>query len=148
MIMQNEDWRLWRLEHNGLTWRAALPKDVGWINDVIDDTEQHLRADQDRPDPFAFPILLTLVAEDAEGRIVDALEIELVADIRKLGLDRRSFSAWEKLLPVIGQFLQERRVRVAHISTRKRWARLMAPALRAMGFETTDGKITHWLRKV
>lgn len=144
--MSVDDWRDWHILHSGFRWRVALPEDEQGINDVIDSTEQHLRQDQERVDCFAGPVILTLVAERVPGEIVDVVCIELVADIRKLGLDRAAMAAYPALLPVIGSFLKERGIRVAHMSTLAKWAKVMAPALKALGFRATE-KI-HWVRKV
>lgn len=142
-----EQWRGWRLEHEGLTWRIAQPEDLPAIEEILGGVERKYGT-QDRPDLMDVPVLITLVCADADGRIVDGIYVELVAEIVKFGLDRSAFSAYEKLLPVIGGLLQARKVRIAQMATLKRWSSAMALPLKLLGFERADGKFAYWVRKV
>jgi hypothetical protein len=141
------DWREWRLTHAGLTWRAALPEDAVAITSLIDAGERRLGR-RDRPDLFAPPVILTLVAEDAAGVIVDGVAIELVADVTKFTDNRQGFAAFEKLVPVVGAFLDSRKIRVAQMWTPLRWTRAMARAMARMGFDCVAGRYAHWMRRV
>lgn len=145
--MQTEDWRDWRLEHDGLIWRVALQKDEPGIAGVLDAVDNRL-GKQDRPDLYAAPVLLTLVAEDETGAIVDGLYIELVAEIVKFSDNRRAFDSYEKLLPYIGSFLQSREVRVVQMNVLSRWERVMSGSLERMGFGPIAPKFKTWMRKV
>ncbi len=145
--MTSDDWRDWRLEASGLVWRVALPEDAEGLEALTAMTDARY-GQQDRPDFFEKPVLLTLVAEDASGVIVDGLYIELVADITKLTSNRNGFAAYPLLLPVIGGFLESRHVRVAQMSVLQRWTAAMAISLKKMGMMRTDGIFSHWVRKV
>jgi len=144
--MQTEDWRDWRLEHEGLTWRVALPEDADRIRGLLEVVD-HRFGLQDRPCLFAAPVLLSLIAE-RDGHIVDGLYVELVAEIVKFSDNRAAFRAYPLLLPVIGSFLEARKVRVAQMNVLSRWERVMAPALQAMGFNRVAPKFSTWMRRV
>lgn len=145
--MQTEDWRDWRLTHEGLAWRIALPEDSPGVHRLFEAVERRFGT-QDRPNLFAPPVLLTLVAENSGGHIVDGLYVELVAEIVKFSDSRAAFAAYPKLLPYIGSFLQSRNVRVAQMNVLSRWERVMCGALAAMGFKRVAPKYSTWMRRV
>jgi hypothetical protein len=140
-------WQEWRLSVDGLTWRVAGKEDAEAIADVLL-LESRKHGPADIPNLFDKPVLLTLVAEDENGVIVDGVYIEAVAEVIKFATDRRAFAAHDALLPVIGGFLQERGLRIAQMTTLKRWANAMAPALERLGFKRQDGKYSLWVRRV
>lgn len=145
--MTDEAWRDWRVEHEGLVWRVALPRDSEGMLRLLERVEQRF-GPVDRPDPFSPPVLVTIVAENELGEIVDGLYVELVAEIVKFSDSRRAFSAYPLLLPHIGALLQARKVRIAQMFVRTRWERVMRPALMKMGFVSSTATYRHWLRKV
>lgn len=142
-----DDWRDWRLEHAGLTWSVALPEDIEAI-DALLDREEAKFGRQDRPNLFEPPVMITLVAKNEAGEIVDGLSIELVAEIGKLTTNREGFSAYPKLLPHIGGFLQARGVRVAQMAVASRRVPAMQPMLEEMGFRPVEPVLSMWVRKV
>lgn len=147
MGVEEEHWRDWQVEHAGLTWRIAFPEDMPEIESIIGKMEAKYGA-QDRPNLFSVPVLITLVCRDTDGRIVDGLYVEAIAEIVKFGTNRAAFSAYEKLLPHIGGLLAARGFRIAQMATLKRWASVMALPLTMLGFSRTDGRFAYWTRKV
>ncbi len=69
---------------------------------------------QDRPDLFANPVVLTLVAEDARGQIVDAVYGEATIEWTMIGGTRRGAQALPPLVETLKQFCGER-VRYARV---------------------------------
>lgn len=143
-MLDVEAWRDWTIEHADLTWRVALPEDGNAVAALIE--AQPVK--QDRPDLFAAPVILTLVAEDFTGEIVDALYIELIAEITKITANRAGFDAYQLLLPHIRSFLHARNIRVAQMAVLPRWKRVMAASLERMGFWCIDSRFSCWVRKV
>lgn len=139
--MDGEEWRDWRLECAGLTWRVALPDDRDRVVALFGELD-------DRPDLFAPPVLITVVAEDLGGSIVDAFYVELVADITKLTTNRAGFAAAELLVPAIASLLQARKVRVAQMSVPRRWVNVMRESMERMGFAPASNQFAQWVRKV
>jgi hypothetical protein len=146
---QDQDWREWRLIDGELTWRAMVPEDDDRSDFWAMMEKMNARfGPQDRPDFLKSPVILTLVAEDAAGWIVDGVYIELVADITKLSTNRAGYASYEKLLPVIQGFLAERGIRLATMAVLTRWAPVMQASLEKMGFGLVDSKYCSWIRRV
>lgn len=143
-----ELWRSWRVASNGLLWRVALPEDREAINAVCDDMERRTSQEANRVDPFASPVMLTLVAEDECGLIVDVVTVEALAHISKLSANRQGFASFPDLLPDVRAFLMAKGFTVATMSVPKRWEKLMAPTMIRMGFRSTCDRFAHWFRSV
>ncbi len=127
------DWRTWTASSGGVTWRIATPEDEPALDRLLDQTGKRL-GPQDRPPFFAMPCLLCLVAVDVEGAVRDAIYIEAVAEIVKLGLSRESFETVPALESAIRGFLAARRIRLMHVWVPAQIARRMAEVLARVGF--------------
>lgn len=103
---------------------------------------------QERPDFFAFPVVLTLVAENSDGLIVDGLYVEFEAYIRKIGLSRQGMISAEALVPMLGSFLVSRKVRLGRVAVPKRLERIMAGSMKRMGLTDVTDKFSHWVMKL
>jgi hypothetical protein len=145
--MDGQEWRDWRVEHSGLTWRVAEKSDSSAIESMLLASDKRM-GEQDRPDLFDSPVLITLVAEDGSGAIVDGLYIELVADITKLTANRAGFDAWPHLMPPITGLLKARKIRLAQMFVIERWSKVMGKHLKAMGFSPTAARFASWVRRV
>lgn len=145
--MNNEDWKTWRQSSEGLTWRIAVLEDLPALTRLLDAAHMMVGA-QERPDFFAFPVVLTLVAENADGVIVDGLYIEFEAYIRKIGLNRQGMLSAEALVPMLGSFLASRKIRLGRVAVPKRLAKVMGTSMERMGLIDVSEKFSHWAMKL
>lgn len=146
-MLTDESWRNWSLESEGLRWRIALEQDLPALNHLLD-TAHMMVGPQERPDFFAFPVVLTLVAEDADGIIVDGLYVEMEAYIRKIGLNKTGMLSAEALVPMLGSFLVSRKIRIGRVAVPARLARVMRDSMRRMGLVDVSNTFTHWAMKL
>lgn len=119
----------WRLKaSNGITWRLAVIEDMPRLTELWDNMDKRL-GKQDRPDLFAMPVVLTLVAEDEHGIIVSGLYGEAVIDFTGIGTDRRAMLTASEIIPTLHEFLLERTIRVVRVLVPKRVAKGMSALL-------------------
>ena len=146
--MTNDDnWRDWSLTSEGLRWRIAVAEDLPLLTRLLD--AAHLKmGEQERPDFFAFPVVLTLVAENADGVMVDGLYVEFEAYLRKIGLSRQGMLSAEALVPMLGSFLVSRKIRIARVAVPARLARVMRDSMRRMGLVEVSRAFSHWVMKL
>lgn len=145
--MEVDFWSTYRKQAGNLTWRAATEHDVPSILRLWKVTER-LLGKQDKPMLFARPVLLTLVAEDQNGRIVDALYVEATVDITKIGCSREGFEGALPLAEDIRAWLTGRGFRIARICIPKKLRMTMAPVLRAFRFWPADFELSQWIRRL
>jgi hypothetical protein len=74
----------YRKAENGVTCHLGTLEDLPAIYDLWECRERIL-GPQDKPMLFARPVVLTLVAEDESGKIVDAVYFEATIDVTKIG---------------------------------------------------------------
>ena len=145
--MTNDDWRSWELTSEGLRWRIAVLEDLPFLTRLLD--AAHLMAGaQERPDFFAFPVVLTLVAENIDGVIVDGLYVEFEAYIRKIGLSRQGMLSAEALVPMLGSFLVSRKIRIGRVAVPVRLAKVMRASMERMGLVEVSRMFSHWAMKL
>lgn len=145
--MADESWRSWSLESEGLRWRIAVEKDLPALTQLLDAAHMMVGA-QERPDFFSFPVVLTLVAENADGLVVDGLYVEFEAYIRKIGLSRQGMLSAEALVPMLGSFLVSRKIRIGRVAVPVRLARVMRDSMKRMGLVDVSNTFTHWVMKL
>jgi hypothetical protein len=143
----NEEWREWRAESHGLTWRVALPEDMPAIDELWRLKGRVIGNDR-RPDLFEFPVILTIVAEDSAGKIVDGAFIECIVDITKLGASRRGFESLLGISNHLAGFVAGRKMRFAYAIFPIWLVKRMAPLLEKAGFVERDIVQSHWARRV
>jgi hypothetical protein len=146
-MTNDDDWRKWSLTSEGLRWRIAVEKDLPALTRLLDSAHMMVGS-QERPDFFAFPVILTLVAENLDGIIVDGLYIELDAYIRKIGLSRQGMLSSEALVPMLGSFLVSRKIRIGRVAVPSRLAKIMAASMRRMGLVDVSESFSHWCMKL
>lgn len=142
-----DNWRHWSLESNGLTWRIAEERDLPALTFLLDAAGQ-MMGPQERPDFFAFPVVLTLVAENLDGIIVDGLYIEFEAYLRKIGLNKQGMNSLEALVPTLGSFLVSRKIRLARVAVPSRLAKIMRGTVERCGFTDVTEKFIHFVRQL
>ena len=145
--MDNDDWRNWSLTSEGLRWRIAVVEDLPALTRLWD-AAQAVAGPQERPDLFSFPVVLTLVAEDINGLIVDGLYVEFEGFIRKVGLSRQGMVSAEALVPMLASFLVSRKIRIGRVAAPIRLAKVMAASLRRMGLTEVSESFRYWAMKL
>lgn len=139
-------WKDYRRETGELTWRLAVPEDQPYIDYMRNLTERTLSEKQKDIDLFERPVLLALVAEDKNGKIIDALYAEARVEIVKIGLSETGLSEVAGIADDLNEYLRGRGFKTA--TTRMRWGlkARMAVGLLALGFECEDDTFSHWTR--
>lgn len=146
-MTSDDNWRNWSLESAGLRWRIAEEKDLPALTRLLDSAHMMMGA-QERPDFMAFPVVLTLVAENPEGVIVDGLYVEMEACIRKIGLNRQGMKSAEALVPMLASFIVSRKVRIVRVTVPKRLAKIMRGSMERMGMIDVTDRFIHFVRKL
>ena len=126
----NLAWR--QTTRDGLTWRLAVMDDLPRLRELWAEMDEKLGEKQDKPDLFAMPVLLTLVAEDTSGKLIAAIYGEAVVDWAMIGTDRAAARSIDELWPQLTFFLFERTVRVTRVLVPMRLRRHMARLLPQM----------------
>ncbi len=129
-----ESWREWRRESEGLVWRAALPADLSAIKRVWKAKARILGVKCTMPDLFAWPVILTLVAEDQRGRIVDGVFLEASVDVTKLGANPNGFASLGGLADELAHFVSTRKIRRITAAMPESVSEKMAGGLIKAGF--------------
>lgn len=138
----------WRLKSGAVTWRLALPSDAMAMAGLVVDMQERTGVERDCPDMFAWPVMITLVAEDDSGTIVGAVYMEAIAEIKMLNFNRDAFTSAEALLPLLAGLANERKIRWGRVSTKHWIQRRVSRMLRAVGFELEPDRMDHWLFRV
>jgi hypothetical protein len=146
-MTSDDDWRQWTLESHGLTWSIARPEDIPALHRLLDSAHVKMGA-QERPDWFEFPVVLTLVAKNLDGIIVDGLYVEFEAYIRKIGLNRQGMLSAEALVPMLGSFLVSRKIRIGRVAVPGRLSKIMRASMERMGLTDVTDKFSHWVMKL
>lgn len=133
--MDIELWREWRRTSEGLTWRIALPSDAGAIERMWDAKARVLGSKCDLPDLFAPPVILTLVAEDERGHVVDGAFLEAVIDVTKLGARPGGFKSLAGVADELAYFVRSRKFRRVTAAMPRKASERMAEGLKAAGFQ-------------
>jgi hypothetical protein len=146
-MLEVMDWTNYRRRVGDLTWRLATIDDIPDILRLWRVTER-LLGKQDKPMLFAPPVLLTMVAENDQGEIVDAFYCEAVIDVTKIGCSRSGFEGCEVLIEDLRQWARHRSFRLARIAIPTKLKNLMAATLKKFGFSCVDSGLSHWARRL
>ena len=146
MEVDTEVWREWRRTSDGLTWRVALPEDMPAIQRIWDAKARVIGVKCSLPDLFAPPVLLTLVAEDDRGRIVDGVFLEAIVDVTKLGAKPGGFQSLTGIADELASFVHNRKFRLVMAAMPGKAAEKMADGLKEAGFHEEQLKL--WNRWV
>lgn len=142
------DWKSYQRTYSGLTWRLATLDDLPAILKLWKAKERFLGCAQDLAPLFSRPTLITLVAEDADGNIVDGLVAEAHIDITKLGVSRTGFESTIAVADDIADWLKERGFRMASIVVPKSLSSRMAGVLTKMGFRSKESRSVYWSKRL
>lgn len=141
-----EHWRGWSRCTGKLLWRAAEAKDLPAIRRLQNVAERFSGVPQRRPNLFDLPVLLTLVAEDQNGKIIDALYLEAQVEIVKLASTAAGFEESEKLQNDLVPWLRSLGFRTCLATTPHQLKEKMTPGLLLSGFRCLDKALSHWAR--
>lgn len=130
-----DDWREWRAEADGITWRVALSEDIPSIERMWRVKQRLIGKKETLPDLFKGPVVIALVAEDEQGWIVDGVFIECVADITKLSGNPHGFKSLTKIQGKLASFLGTRGFRRVTAAMTPRLSEKMGDGLRSAGFD-------------
>jgi hypothetical protein len=141
-----EFWRSYEKQVGHLVWRLALPKDKPALERLWRSKERVLNAKLDRPDFFASPTLITLVAEDCQGKIVSGLYVEAVPSVSMIGASVEGFEGTPEIHADIVAWLRSRGFRFAATIVPKMLCVRMREVLQAMGFRSQESRSVYWNR--
>jgi hypothetical protein len=142
----SEFWKDYRKTTGRLTWRLATPGDLPRIRRLINVSERFLHQKQSRIGLFSPPVLLTLVAENERGKIVDALCVESVVEISKIACTRAGFEETAGLEADLYTWLRGVGFKQAIINTNHGLRERMRPILERLGFRCKDDIFSRWTR--
>ena len=139
-------WKGYSRNTGNLTWRLATPADQPAIDRIKNVSERFLHEKQKSPALFDRPVLLALVAEDAEGKIVDALYLEAQVEVVKVGCSEDGLVETAGLEADLYQWLRGMGFKTATIRTRKSLKEKMRVVLEHLGFHCEDDSFSRWTR--
>ena len=139
-------WDGYRRDTGKLVWRLAKPEDQPAIDRIKIASQMVLHEIQKSPDLFARPVLIALVAEDAEGKIVDCLYVEAQVEVVKMGCSEDSLTETAGLEADLYSWLYGLGFKTATIRTRKSLKEKMRVVLEYLGFRCEDDDFSHWTR--
>jgi hypothetical protein len=116
----------WRLRtSNGYVWRLARIEDLLRVHQMWFEQEQRV-GKAARLDLMKMPAVLTLVAENDAGEIVEALYGEATVEWASIGLERGALETVSELFPALERFCGERSVRLCRVNVPRRLAALVS----------------------
>lgn len=133
-VEMTEPWREWRQPSEGLTWRIAVPEDMPAIERIWRAKAMVLGVKAPLPDLFAPPVILTLVAEDERGRVVDGAFLEAVVDVTKIGARPGGFRSLAGIAEELACFVRSRKFRRVTAAMPRKVSDKMADGLERAGF--------------
>ena len=139
-------WKDYRRCTGKLVWRLATPDDLPAIRHLRNISERFLHQRQSRIGLFSPPVLLTLVAENERGKIVDALYVQSVVEISKIACTESGFEETAGLEADLYAWLRGIGFREAIIKTNLGLRERMRPILEKLGFKCGDDTFSRWTR--
>lgn len=136
----------WRFRaSNGYVWRLATPEDQPRIEEIWAEQERAIGR-QDRPDLFEMPVILTLVAEDHAGVVVEALYAELTVEFVSIGTERSALRTVHEMFRHLRQFCGERSMRLARVNVPRRLAGMVRKFL--PGLVQTEDELAQFVFRI
>lgn len=141
-----EMWKGYRKCTGKLTWRLATPDDLPRIRRLRNISERFLHQRQSQIGLFSPPVLLTLVAENEHGRIVDALYVQSIVEISKIACTEAGLEETAGLEEDLYAWLRGIGFKKAIINTNHGLREHMKPVLEKLGFRCADDTFARWTR--
>ena len=142
----SEFWRGYKKVTGRLTWRLATPDDMPAIRRLRNVSERFLHQRQSQIGLFSPPVLLTLVAENAQGKIVDCLYVQSIVEISKIACTGPGLDETAGLEEDLCLWLKGIGFKQAIINTNHTLRERMRPVLEKLGFKCQDGMFSRWTR--
>ena len=142
----NEQWRDWSKCTGTLLWRLAEEKDLPAIRRLQNISARFTGVRQRNLSLFKLPVLLALVAEDEDGKIVDGLVIEAQVELMKLSCTAAGLEESEQLQDDLAPWLRSLGFRTALATTPPKLKDKMEPSLKRSGFKCLDQVLSYWAR--
>ena len=139
-------WRNYRKTTGKLTWRLATPDDLPRIRKMRNISERFLHQKQSQIGLFSPPVLLTLVAENEHGKIVDCLYVQSIVEISKISCIEAGFEETAGLEADLYAWLRGIGFKQAIINTNHGLRERMRPILEKLNFKCQDGMFSRWSR--
>ena len=140
-------WKDWSKTTGKLTWRLAVPSDLPAIRRLKNVSERFLGMPQRNPALFSMPVLLTLVAENERGKLVDCLYLEAQVELVKMGCVSSAVDELAGLEEDLSTWLKSIGIRTVLATTLAGPQGKIADGLAALGFKTCD-RIWHYWKRV
>lgn len=142
----SELWIGWTKKTGSLTWRLGTPDDLPAIRRLRNISERFLHQRQSQIGLFSPPVLLTLVAENEKGKIVEALYVQSIVEISKIGCTGSGLDETAGLEADLYAWLKKIGFKQAIINTNHTLRERMRPVLEKLGFKCQDGMFSRWTR--
>ena len=134
----SEFWKDWTKCTGKLTWRLATPVDLLSIRRLRNVSERFMGMPQRNPTLFSMPVLLTLVATNERGKIVDCLYLEAQVELVKLACTAESLTELAGLEEDLSTWLKSVGIRTVLATTLAAPGNRMSRALESLGFKCCD----------
>ena len=135
----SEFWRGFSKCTGRLTWRLATADDLGSINRLKNVSERFLGQPQRNPSLFRMPVLLALVAENEQGKIVDCIYLEAQVELVKLACTADSLTELAGLEEDLSKWLRSIGIRTVLATTLVGPKSKISNALHEHGFKACEG---------
>ncbi len=144
----SEFWKGWTKKTGLLTWRLATPDDLPSIRRLRNISERFMGMPQRDTPLFSMPVLLTLVAENENGKIVDCLYLEAQVELVKMGCSAESLIELAGLEEDLSGWLRSIGIRTVLATTVAGPKDRMARALDTLGFKPCRGIWEYFKRRL
>ena len=141
-------WKDYRKTTGTLTWRLATPDDLPAIRRLRNISEWFLKQPQRNPTLFDLPILLTIVAENQRGQIVDALYVEAQIELVKMACTAKGFEESAGLEEDLSRWLKDIGFKTVHLTTPLNLKEKMRAIAEKLGFKCQDDLFSYWKRRL
>ena len=141
-------WHNYERRTGALTWRIATPADLPAIRRLRSVVERFLGKPQRSLSLFEKPVLLALVAENANGKIVDAVCVEMAVEIIKVSCTEKGAEEVAALEDDLYHWLRDLGFQTVWAATMPRMKSRMAVLFERVGFKCLDGVMSCWRRRL
>lgn len=137
-------WKGYSKKTGRLTWRLATADDLLAMRRIKNVTERFLNQRQKVSPLLSSPVLLTLVAENEKGKVVDVLYVEAQVEICKMACTQAGFEETTGLAEDLHEWLKGVGFKSANIKMNLNLKETMAPQMKELGFTCVDDRFSHW----
>lgn len=141
-------WQTYRRRTGTLTWRLATSNDLQAVRRLRNITERFIGKPQRGVSLFEKPVLLALVAENEQGKIVDTVYVEMQVEIVKVAATRKGMEEGAVLEDDIEMWLRDLGFKTVWATTMNRLKGNMTPTFMRLGFKCLDGMLSVWRRRL